>query len=285
MSKSRPKSVIKVVDLDLIDVPESRLRAYQDEQSSTSLEGSLSRFGLIQEIGVREKPDGRYELIYGESRLRYLKAQGYKKYRVKVWYVDPKEAFLIMCAENLARGRPDAREILNAVRTMIEEYGYDVEEIRRITGLSRETIKRYAEISQFPDEVIDLILSGLLSVSVAYELRSLPPQAQVRYAEEAVRSGWTVDFARRVVQQYHTYMEELKKKGSITKEQTKKILEEALVFRCRRCGKKVDPRFIEAIDCCPDCKSKIEKLITIAELKCKKAWGEITLSDIITSLS
>jgi len=268
------KSEIRVIDLDLIDIPKERARSYQDEQSNTALEGSIQRFGLIQEIGVRPKPDGRYELIYGESRLRHLKAMGIKRYRVKIWHVDEKEAFLVHCAENLARGRPDPKEILQAVKKMIEEYGYDVEEIHRVTGLKRETIKRYAEIAEMPDEVISLIMNDQLPVSVAYVLRYLPREAMIRYAIQAATEGWTVQHAREVVQRYMAYMEELSKKKHVTEEEKRAIIEKAMKWRC------YDVKAVWGMEMCLGCKEKIERLITIAELKCGKAFKDITVSEL-----
>lgn len=60
------------IDLAQIDVSENRIRKHFDENEMEELRKSISSKGLLHPPVVREKENGRYELVVGERRLRAI---------------------------------------------------------------------------------------------------------------------------------------------------------------------------------------------------------------------
>jgi len=56
------------VDVDKIDVPPERARARYTPEQQAFLRASLGKYGQLSDILVRPLPNGRYELVDGESR-------------------------------------------------------------------------------------------------------------------------------------------------------------------------------------------------------------------------
>ena len=67
------------VDIDLIDVVEDfNARKKFPKEELNQLAGTIEETGLVQPIKVKEKPDGRFDLVAGERRFRAAKIAGRK---------------------------------------------------------------------------------------------------------------------------------------------------------------------------------------------------------------
>src|SRR3954453_13429390 len=69
-----PGAQLPEVAVDDIAPNPKQPRQVFDDEALEELTHSVREFGLLQPIVVREKPDGGYELIMGERRLRAAKA-------------------------------------------------------------------------------------------------------------------------------------------------------------------------------------------------------------------
>src|SRR5690348_6676053 len=69
-----PGAQLREIDVDDIAPNPKQPRQVFDDEALDELTHSVREFGLLQPIVVREKPDGGYELIMGERRLRAAKA-------------------------------------------------------------------------------------------------------------------------------------------------------------------------------------------------------------------
>jgi ParB/Sulfiredoxin domain len=71
------------VNIDLIDVVDefnARQRFPKDELNK--LAGTIKETGLVNPIKVKKKPDGRFDLVAGERRLRAAQIAGLKKVEI-----------------------------------------------------------------------------------------------------------------------------------------------------------------------------------------------------------
>ncbi|MGN6815097.1 MAG: ParB N-terminal domain-containing protein [Solirubrobacterales bacterium] len=67
------------VDIDLIDVVDDfNARKKFPKEELEQLAGTIEETGLVQPIKVKEKPDGRFDLVAGERRFRAAKIAGRK---------------------------------------------------------------------------------------------------------------------------------------------------------------------------------------------------------------
>jgi ParB/RepB/Spo0J family partition protein len=177
MSESTPvpyqKWEVKRIPLEKIIVPEKRLRAYRDDKEEYSLEATAKKYGIINEIGVRPLPDGNYELIYGEGRLKTLKNLGATEVDAKVWHVDDVMAIELQLMENYARGRIDPREFFMVINELFEKYGKTVDEIAELTGYSTERIEQLLRIRDADPEIKLAFLEGQISAAHVEELMKI----------------------------------------------------------------------------------------------------------------
>ena len=169
---------VKRIPIDKIVVPEKRLRAYRDEKEQHSLEATAQKFGIINEIGVKPLPDGRFELIYGEGRLRTLQKLGAKEVDAKVWYVSDDMAIELQLMENYARGRIDPKEFFMVIDELFTKYGKTPEEIADLTGYSVERIKQLLKIRDLDEQTKLAFLEGEINMAQVEELMRIKDETK-----------------------------------------------------------------------------------------------------------
>ena len=74
-NNSKNDRVLKKLPVEKIAPNPYQPRKYFDENAINSLAESISRYGVIQPISVRQTSDG-YELVAGERRLRAARVAG-----------------------------------------------------------------------------------------------------------------------------------------------------------------------------------------------------------------
>lgn len=174
----------EVIDASLIDIPEWRVRSYRDEQSEKALKESVKKLGLLHDIIVARKSDGRYELIAGQGRLEALKEQGVRNVPCKVVELrDPSEAYVIQLSENIARGALDPGELIEAIDRLISA-GWSLRDIAAICGYSYDRIKHLARLRHAPPPLKMAIAEGSIEPDVAEELLRVKDEEKFAFALE-----------------------------------------------------------------------------------------------------
>jgi len=74
----RERTVLTVVPVREIRPNPDQPRKYFDEEKLAELASSIQRYGLLQPIVIRQKPDG-FELLAGERRLRAAQLAGVER--------------------------------------------------------------------------------------------------------------------------------------------------------------------------------------------------------------
>ena len=98
------------IPIDAIVLNASQPRRYFDVGKLESLARDISANGLLSPVVVRQQPDGNYELIAGERRLRACRIAGLVEIPVNIIDCDDKTATLIRLTENLQREDLNAYE-------------------------------------------------------------------------------------------------------------------------------------------------------------------------------
>lgn len=172
-----------------------------DDEAIATLAASIREVGILQPIVVRRTPDGRYELIAGERRLRAAKSAGLAT--VPVVLRDSEDADLLREAliENIHREDLNPIEQAEAFRQLLEELGLKQEELAERVGVSRSHIANTIRLLGLPLEVQQLLADekvtaghsrALLSLGdqdamKALALRIAAEDLSVRQTEEVVR--------------------------------------------------------------------------------------------------
>ncbi len=134
-----------------------------DPEALGSLTRSIAADGVVQPVVVRERPDGRYELIAGERRWRAAVAAGLTTIPAVVRNAPDRDALLLAIVENVVREDLNAVEIARGYAALADGYGLTVLEIAERVGRSRSGVSNILRLLELPDDVLELIASGALS--------------------------------------------------------------------------------------------------------------------------
>ena len=205
-----PAAVSQVLELKILDIgrsPYQPRRDFKDEELR-ELADSLRNNGLVQPPTVRRLPNGTYELIAGERRLRAAQLAGWTKIRVTLVEADDQTAAVMTTTENLQREDLNPIEEAVSYRTLQDKFNLTQQEVAEKVGKGRATVANATRLLELPDEVKQLISSSLLSVGHAKVLLSVDNEKErVLLARDCVNDQLTVRALEKKVARLHAPVE------------------------------------------------------------------------------
>jgi ParB family chromosome partitioning protein len=177
-------------------------RHHFDHAELESLVQSIREHGIIQPLVARSLPDGSFELIAGERRLRASQMLGLTSVPVIVRDVkDDRDKLLVALVENLNRSDLNAMEEAQSYAILSDEFGLTQDEIARRVGKARPTIANMVRLLKLPADMQRAVIMGIISTAQAKVLAGIEEHAAqqklfsamlgggvtVRVAEEAAR--------------------------------------------------------------------------------------------------
>ena len=224
------------VDIDLIRPNPNQPRKHFDEDALNELADSIKKHGLIMPIVVNEMQDGKYMIIAGERRYRASRIAGKTKIPVVVRAYDDRQIKEISLIENLQREDLNPIEAATAMKQLMDEYHLTQEELAERIGKSRPAVTNTLRLLSLSPEVIPLVAAGKLSAGHARALITLPADAQLKLAQDAIKDGLSVRDIERSVRDYFSTPDELAEKKEKKKQQVSVELKD-LVERMRHAFK------------------------------------------------
>ncbi len=180
------------VSITQIDTNADQPRKTFDSEGLAGLADSIAANGLLQPILVRKVGD-RYEIIAGERRFRASKLAGLSEIPVIITDADDLAAAKFALIENIQREDLNPYEEAAAYRALMDEYGLSQEEISIQVGKSRSAVANALRLLDLPDEVVEMLVSGMLSAGHARALLGLKNKAEiVPLAEKIVSRNLSV---------------------------------------------------------------------------------------------
>jgi ParB family chromosome partitioning protein len=149
--------------VDRVDPNPRQPRRTIDGEALAALTRSIAADGVVQPIVVRERPDGRYELIAGERRWRAAIAAGLTTIPAVVRNAPDRDALLLAIVENVVREDLNPVEVARGYAALADGYGLTVLEIAERVGRSRSAVSNVLRLLELPDDVLELIADGGLS--------------------------------------------------------------------------------------------------------------------------
>lgn len=179
---------------DYLRLPITDIRAnpYQprrefDETELSELQASLKASGLLQPVSVRRAPEGGYELISGERRLRAATRLGWTDIPAIIRDVDDRTLLTLALVENLQRADLNAVEEARGYRRLSEEFGFTHAQIAEAIGKDRTSVTSLLRILQLPQAVLEIVEKGQLSAGHARALVAIEDNRKaLALANEAV---------------------------------------------------------------------------------------------------
>lgn len=132
-----------------------------------ALAENISTNGLLQPIMVRPIDSDRYQIILGERRFRAISLLGWEKVPCIVRNVTEQEASAGMLSENMARSNLDPIDEAHAYQSRIDAYGWSVEELARIAGVSTTRVLFRLKLLRLRNDLQSLVRSGNLPIGYA----------------------------------------------------------------------------------------------------------------------
>ena len=157
-------------DAGVVEVPVDRIarnphqpRARFDDEELAELAASIVEHGVIQPIVVRTTPDGGYELIAGERRVRAARQAGLASVPAIVRDSSNEGVLELALVENVQRADLNAIEEAAAYRELIDRFGLTHEEVAQRVGKSRVAISNALRLLDLASETRAAIVSGAIS--------------------------------------------------------------------------------------------------------------------------
>ena len=144
-------SKIRDIPLELIDdFPDHPFKVRDDEDMMQLVE-SVKERGVITPATVRQKEDGRYELVSGHRRKRACELAGFETLRSEIVDLNRDEATILMVESNFQRS-----EILPSEKAFAYKMRLDAMKRQgQRTDLTSRPVGKKLSVSQIADEVVD----------------------------------------------------------------------------------------------------------------------------------
>ena len=195
-------SKIRDIPLELIDDFPDHPFKVRDDEDMIQLVESVKERGVITPATVRQKEDGRYELISGHRRKRACELAGFEALRCEVVDLDRDAATVLMVESNYQRSQILPSEKAFAYKMRLEamkrqgqrsdltlspvgtKFDRSSEAITEETGDSRNQIYRYIRLTNLVQELLDLVDEGKIKMRPAVELSYLDEDSQRAVVDE-----------------------------------------------------------------------------------------------------
>ena len=198
-------SKIRDIPLELIDDFPDHPFKVRDDEDMIQLVESVKERGVITPATVRQKEDGRYELISGHRRKRACELAGFEALRCEVVDLDRDAATVLMVESNYQRsqilpsekafaykmrleamkrqaGRP-SKENASPLETNFPQGRSDTE-LGEQVGESKDQVRRYIRLTNLVPELLDLVDEGKIKMRPAVELSYLDEDSQRAVVDE-----------------------------------------------------------------------------------------------------
>ena len=159
-----------------------------DDDAIASLADSIKTHGMIQPLVVRPYM-GTYQIVAGERRWRAAREASVEEVPVIIKDLTDSEAMQIALVENLQRENLNPVEEASGLKELADKYNMTQESIAHITGRSRSAVSNSIRLLGLPDEVLELIKDGLVSVGHANVLLSVEDENLVINLASRVAEG------------------------------------------------------------------------------------------------
>ena len=198
-------SKIRDIPIELIDDFPDHPFKVRDDEDMIQLVKSVKERGVITPATVRQKEDGRYELISGHRRKRACELAGFEALRCEVVDLDRDAATVLMVESNYQRSQILPSEKAFAYKMRLEAMkrqagrpskensvpvaqNYEGKTSRELlgeqVGESQDQVRRYIRLTNLVPELLDLVDEGKIKMRPAVELSYLDEDSQRAVVDE-----------------------------------------------------------------------------------------------------
>ena len=170
-----------------------------DEYELKQLSDSIQASGIIQPLAVRKAPDGSYQLIAGERRLKAAVMAGLRRVPCILHKTDDETAALYSVIENLQRSNLTVFEEVQGINRLITEYGISQSEAAARLGIAQSTLSNKLRLLRLSDGIKERIISARLTERHARALLRLPEEMRDGALDRIIAEGMTLTQAEEYI--------------------------------------------------------------------------------------
>lgn len=179
--QAQGSSTINEIPISQIQPNPEQPRRDFDDKALEELAASIREIGIIQPITLREREEGKYEIIAGERRWRASQRAGLTSIPAYVRTVSDETMMEMALVENIQRQDLNAIEIALAYQHLINSTGMTQERVAERVGKSRAQVANFMRLLRLPAEVQMALQSKQIEVGAARALLGLEsPSEQVK---------------------------------------------------------------------------------------------------------
>ena len=230
-------SKIREIPISEIDeFPDHPFKVLMNEDMEQLVE-SVSRSGVMTPATVRQKEDGRYELISGHRRKKPCELAGLETLKCEVKELTHDEAIIVMVESNLQRSviLPSEKAFAYKMRleamnrqgnradltsTQLVSKLRSNEELADKVGESREQIRRYIRLTELVPEILQMVDERRIAFNPAVEISYLSEEQQYTLLEAMGYNDATPSLAQAIK------MKKFMQEGKLTDEVIQSIMQE-----------------------------------------------------------
>ena len=144
-----------------------------DKEALDELAQSIRQQGVITPITVRQMPDGTYQLIAGERRMRASQLAGLKEIPAYVRVATDTQMMEMALVENIQRADLNAMEVALGYKALLEECRLTHDQLSEKVGKNRSTITNYLRLLNLPAETQLALSTDKISMAHARALAGM----------------------------------------------------------------------------------------------------------------
>ena len=204
MVATETKEELREVGIGSIEASPYQPRSRFAEEELRELSESIRSVGLIHPPVVRESDrPGIYELIAGERRFRASKMAGLTRIPVMVVRRSDRRTAQASLIENLQRVDLSPVEIAQALRNLIDQFGFTQDELATRIGKRRSTLSNYLRTLTLPKEIQESLTSRDLTMAHAKVILTVEDlELRMALHERIIDEQLTVREAEQLLQQW-----------------------------------------------------------------------------------
>ena len=229
---------IPLTEID--DFPDHPFQVRMDEDMEQLVE-SVKERGIITPITLRQKEDGRYELVSGHRRKKACELAGFETIKAEIRELTRDEAIILMVESNLQRsvilpsekafsykmrleamkrqaGRPSQSNYSPMGNNSLGTKSSDV--LADAVGESKNQIFRYIRLTELIPSILEMVDDGRIAFRPAVEISYLLKDEQEELHEAMSFADATPSLAQAIK------MKEFSKNGKLTPEVIESIMGE-----------------------------------------------------------
>ncbi len=233
-------SKIREIHISEIDeFPDHPFKVLMNEDMEQLVE-SVSRSGVMTPATVRQKEDGRYELISGHRRKKACELAGLETLKCEVKELTHDEAIIVMVESNLQRSvilpsekafaykmrleamnRQGQRSDLTSVPVAQKsENKTSREKLSELVGESQDQVRRFIRLTELVPEILQMVDERQIAFRPAVEISYLSEEQQYTLLEAMGYNDATPSLAQAIK------MKKFMQEGKLTDEVIQSIMQE-----------------------------------------------------------